>query len=293
MRFSVKLIHIALAVIAAGAIVTSLTGEKGQLHLRKNGENEANIEIPFNIQLERFIVKYYENSKTPSDFSSSVIITDKSHEKQMDISMNHIGRYKGWRIYLADYDPDRRGAFFTLVHDPLGTGIVYTGFALLISALVCYASEKKSIWKVSCSHFGRKPKLYASAAVIAFLILLTAAFLNKYHQPLPILRTWLLPVHIVSIMTAYLLFLCCALIAGISFFMKDSADLLRHMSMSMLFPACFLLASGIIIGSLWANISWGGYWSWDPKETWALITLLVYIASFHPRLFKFLSNART
>ena len=37
-----------------------------------------------------------------------------------------------------------------------------------------------------------------------------------------------------------------------------------------------LLSIGIIIGSVWANISWGQYWSWDPKETWALITLLSY-----------------
>ena len=34
---------------------------------------------------------------------------------------------------------------------------------------------------------------------------------------------------------------------------------------------------GIVIGAVWANISWGNYWSWDPKEVWALITLLVYL----------------
>ena len=40
-----------------------------------------------------------------------------------------------------------------------------------------------------------------------------------------------------------------------------------------------LLALGIILGAVWANISWGNYWSWDPKEVWALITFIVYL---HP-----------
>ena len=49
----------------------------------------------------------------------------------------------------------------------------------------------------------------------------------------------------------------------------------------MLYPAVFLLAVGIFLGALWANISWGRYWGWDPKEVWALITLLVYSVAFH------------
>ena len=48
------------------------------------------------------------------------------------------------------------------------------------------------------------------------------------------------------------------------------------MGLLMLYPAVFLLATGIVIGALWANISWGNYWSWDPKEVWALITLIIY-----------------
>ena len=49
-----------------------------------------------------------------------------------------------------------------------------------------------------------------------------------------------------------------------------------------------LLAAGIFLGAIWANETWGRYWGWDPKETWALITLLVYAFithSYHiPRL---------
>ena len=49
----------------------------------------------------------------------------------------------------------------------------------------------------------------------------------------------------------------------------------------MLRAAVCLLAAGIFLGAVWANVSWGSYWSWDPKETWALITLLVYSAPLH------------
>ncbi len=58
----------------------------------------------------------------------------------------------------------------------------------------------------------------------------------------------------------------------------------HRISMLMLYPAVFLLALGIVIGAVWANISWGNYWSWDPKEVWALITLIVYTLPLHPSL---------
>ena len=51
-----------------------------------------------------------------------------------------------------------------------------------------------------------------------------------------------------------------------------------------------LLAAGIFLGAVWANESWGRYWGWDPKETWALITLLVYTFVTHSRHIPRLSN---
>ena len=47
-----------------------------------------------------------------------------------------------------------------------------------------------------------------------------------------------------------------------------------------------LLSVGIITGSVWANSAWGSYWSWDPKETWSLITWLVYAFMLHSRLIR-------
>ena len=51
----------------------------------------------------------------------------------------------------------------------------------------------------------------------------------------------------------------------------------------MLQAGTLLLAAGTLLGGVWASYSWGRFWGWDPKETWALIALLVYLAVLHAR----------
>ncbi|GHT35039.1 hypothetical protein FACS189434_12210 [Bacteroidia bacterium] len=55
-------------------------------------------------------------------------------------------------------------------------------------------------------------------------------------------------------------------------------------SIALLRPALFLLGTGIFIGAIWANVSWGAYWSWDPKEVWALITFMTYSLALHKKM---------
>ena len=59
---------------------------------------------------------------------------------------------------------------------------------------------------------------------------------------------------------------------------------LQLLSQLFLYPALAALGIGIFIGAIWANISWGQYWSWDPKEVWALITLMCYAVAIHTRI---------
>lgn len=63
----------------------------------------------------------------------------------------------------------------------------------------------------------------------------------------------------------------------------ESLDNLSYRIIGLGFP---LLTIGIISGAVWANEAWGSYWSWDPKETWALITWLVFAAYLHTRITK-------
>jgi cytochrome c-type biogenesis protein CcsB len=63
----------------------------------------------------------------------------------------------------------------------------------------------------------------------------------------------------------------------------ESLDNLSYRIIGLGFP---LLTIGIIAGAVWANEAWGSYWSWDPKETWALITWFVFAAYLHARITK-------
>jgi len=65
------------------------------------------------------------------------------------------------------------------------------------------------------------------------------------------------------------------------FTLHSSLKRTTALSQFLLYPAVFLLAVGIFLGAVWANVSWGNYWSWDPKESWALITLMVYAVPLH------------
>ncbi|MCR4918987.1 MAG: cytochrome c biogenesis protein CcsA, partial [Prevotella sp.] len=90
---------------------------------------------------------------------------------------------------------------------------------------------------------------------------------------MPVLRSPLLTLHVSIIMMAYALlsltFICA--LAGLF----RPAEMMA-LSQLFLYPAITCLGFGIFIGAIWANLSWGTYWSWDPKETWALITLMTY-----------------
>ena len=65
--------------------------------------------------------------------------------------------------------------------------------------------------------------------------------------------------------------------------LADTLDNISYRIIGLGFP---LLTIGIISGAVWANEAWGSYWSWDPKETWALITWLVFAAYLHARITK-------
>ena len=101
---------------------------------------------------------------------------------------------------------------------------------------------------------------------------------------IPVLSFPLLMLHVTVIMIAYALLFLILLNGVVGVFSKVGRAKLHHLSLIMLYPAVALLSIGIFIGAVWANISWGNYWSWDPKEVWALITMFVYAAPLHGRL---------
>ncbi len=138
-RFIVFMLHISFLVILAGAMTTFLTSESGTIHLRQGERVNSFVNadstlspLGFDMVLENFCVEYYPGTDSPMDYVSHVV-TDGL---PMDISMNNIGRYYGYRFVQAGYDSDMDGTDLAVLHDPYGITLTYTGYILLLISLI-------------------------------------------------------------------------------------------------------------------------------------------------------------
>lgn len=144
------------------------------------------------------------------------------------------------------------------------------------------------------------------AALCCLLVAMMAGSSSQITPLMPVLQSPLLSLHVMTVMIAYALFALqmfigiYAIIIHSSLFTPHSSFFILHSSFPrltafsqlLLYPAVFLLAIGIFLGAVWANVSWGNYWSWDPKESWALITLMVYAVPLHRGLTPALPKGR-
>jgi cytochrome c-type biogenesis protein CcsB len=137
-------------------------------------------------------------------------------------------------------------------------------------------------------------------APLAFTFSVFAAFLPGEVAGLaPALNSYWLPIHVLLLFVGDAVF-AVAFGAGVMYLLQEkqvkrkkmgaifrrlpSLDVLDDINYRCLTIGFPLLTMGIITGSIWAEYAWGSYWSWDPKETWSLITWLLYAALLHGRL---------
>ena len=298
---SVMLLHLSFLVILLGALATYLTSHKGMVHLREGEtcrtywvKNEQGLytqteDMPFYLALKKFQILYDADGTTPADYVSHVLIATKEGKEETTISMNNIGRVKGFRIYQTSFDDDLGGSVFTISYDPWGTGITYAGYLLLAISMIWVSisrSQKskgpspqpspkwEGVYDLSARRmfnvqWGTILLTFCGIAMASYMVIAIC------RSPLvPILRSPFLVVHVGTIMLSYILLV---------------VSILRR---EVLRPAVFLLATGIFLGAVWANVSWGTYWSWDPKESWALITLLVYSVPLHSKSLPWFNSMR-
>lgn len=287
-RLSVCALHLSILFILLGALLTMLTGQHGRMKLEPNRANNhfyiqeqdniTKVALPFSLTLDRFEIEKYPNSNKPKDYVSYLQLTDGETQEDIVISMNNILRHKHYRFYQSDYD-EQGNSILDVARDPWGIGVTYAGYALLFVALAAILIEQRKTFRaVTWSWIG---------VLVVLLVFLYIRMLT--HPLLPVLRSPFFSIHISTIVTAYALLLGILLVGVIALVKpKDLARMerLKSLSTAMLYPAVALLAFGIFIGAIWANVSWGNYWSWDPKEVWALITLLIYAAPLHEKLWK-------
>ena len=287
-RVAVCTLHFAILFILLGALLTMLTGQHGRMLLEPGkptntfyvGNEIENhpVELPFTLTLDRFEIETYEGSNKPKDYVSYLQIIDGEQQEGVVISMNNILKHRHYRFYQSDFDGEG-GSILDVARDPWGIAITYIGYALLFVALVMMLIQRKNV-----------PKAVTWSWLSLLVILLVFLYVRMLTHPLlPVLRSPFFSLHISTIVTAYALLLAIMVVGIIAIIKPRNAERLeklKALSLSMLYPAVALLAIGIFIGAIWANVSWGNYWSWDPKEVWALITLLIYAAPLHEKIWK-------
>ena len=281
---------LAVACILLGALLTMLTGQHGKMMLEPNRPNShfytqeqgeiSKKALPFSLTLDHFEIETYADSDRHKDYMSYLALNDGETHQDVVISMNHILKHKQYRFYQSDYD-EEGNSILEVAHDPWGIAVTYTGYILLLVAIVCMLIERRKTLRVVTISW-----------VSVFVVLLVVLHVRMLTHPLlPVLRSPLFSIHISTIVTSYALLLGILVVGIIAVVRRiakptdrEGLERLQGISMAMLYPAVALLAAGIFIGAVWANISWGNYWSWDPKEVWALITLLIYMMPLFPNV---------
>ncbi len=185
------------------------------------------------------------------------------------------------RVYLTERPPVSN-MFETVIWVAWGT-IVFT-------AWLSFVKKKKYI--------------LLSGTLVATLAMIVAnsapAILDSTLQPLePVLRSnlWLI-IHVMTITLSYAAFFLALGIGNVALFHVIRGAKIQSQEINDYVDTCYksmqvgvvLLAAGTILGGVWADYSWGRFWGWDPKETWALIALLGYLALLHARLGGLIKN---
>jgi cytochrome c-type biogenesis protein CcsB len=153
----------------------------------------------------------------------------------------------------------------------------------------------------------KSPAVGALMAPLAALVLAYTSIspsMSREIEPLfPALKSNWLTAHVVVCFIAYAAFAVSAAVSvaylwkrragdrGLAraFPSANSLDEIGYQAVALGFP---MLTLGIFFGAVWADVAWGTYWSWDPKETWSLVTWLVYATYLHARLIRGWSGPR-
>ena len=156
-------------------------------------------------------------------------------------------------------------------HIPLSNGyetMLFMAWVLLVLTIVLFRKFRFFLW------------IGPLAACCCLLVAMMTGSGSQITPLIPVLQSPLLSVHVMTVMCAYALF-ALQMMLGVYSFWTSKLERITALSQLLLYPAIFLRTIGIFLGAVWANVSWGNYWSWDPKESWALITLMVYAIPLH------------
>jgi cytochrome c-type biogenesis protein CcsB len=172
-------------------------------------------------------------------------------------------------------------------HSPMSNGYESMLFISWVTLLAGFIFSRRSVFALSAT------------AVLAGMTLMVAhlSFMDpEITNLVPVLKSYWLTLH-VSVITGSYGFLGLGAILGLITLIllvlsngrnreriANTIDELTVINYKTLTLGLFFLAIGTFLGAIWANESWGRYWGWDPKETWSLITIVIYSLVIHSRL---------
>ncbi len=153
------------------------------------------------------------------------------------------------------------------------TRLWYSFFVSLVTLLIYLKTKSKP--------------LYILGFVMSFVFLLVDIIHPEYisTELMPALQSpWFIP-HVIIYMIAYAILAsaCITTIIGLIDSSKNKSGISKNitLTMSLVYPGFALLSLGLIMGAFWAKTAWSDYWTWDAKESWALLTWLFYLFCIH------------
>ena len=162
--------------------------------------------------------------------------------------------------------------------------VIWVSFGVVVFALILYRMHKQPVLMIVASTLATLGLIAADSA--------PAVMDPGIHPLVPVLRSnYWLTIHVLTITLGYAAFALTTGLGNVTLFqfMKGGPgssariNVLNQLTYRAMQFGVVLLAAGTILGGIWADYSWGRFWGWDPKEVWALIALLGYLAVIHAR----------
>lgn len=291
------MLHWAFLPILLGAWLTACLEQRGYVHLYPSEPVDSlvtaegcTVPLPMEVRLDSFRIRLSRRTHQPTDYVSYLHLDGRP----VRVSMNRVAQCRHYRFCQTSYDEDG-SSWLTVSHDPWGIGFTYAGY--LCWAVAAWAwlfhprASFRRLWRRLVGSRGRRwTLLLFSLLVLGVLYLYISRWYDGSRPMPPVLATPLLGVHVALVMAAYLLLAVTFLMGWVGCLCPRVRTASMQFSQLLLLPAFCCLGTGILVGAYWANQSWGRYWSWDPKETWALITFLVYAVPLHIRRLPWLNR---
>ena len=272
--------QIGLVVTLFGLLVGKMQFERYQIVLFEHApaskivsdDNGRLLANSFDMQLRSLNFDYHPSYKV-KQVKAKLTCSYLEESQNKIVTVNHPARFHQYNLYIKDYWPSNgqtpAGVRLYLIKQP-GQWLVYLGLILLMTA---------SLWgaifliRYECSVLSKIHRGFLFALMVTIALVLLLNPMMRGNLP-PILRSaWFYP-HVFFFVLSYALLLT----SFVTSLLRIEYDIRSYFCFRF---GIYMYTIGLALGIIWAKAAWGDFWSWDPKETAALITWGTCQIAFH------------